>query len=214
MKTQKNKEVDLESRERLLKVGKKQFLLDGSRGLSVRKVAKEARVNLGSFVYHFKTRELFIQKVIQAHYEDFITVFNDAFEKINPSAKPIEKLESLLDVMSGFVSQKGPLIARLIVDLMQGEDPAIQAFLKSPPRHLPVTLEIIRECQAEKSIRNDISPEFVYLLCACSVGVSQILTQQVGQHLKIPAAKKMRLKLEEDEFRKTRIHFALKGLKL
>lgn len=55
-----------DARDKLLKVGLAVFLKEGSGNLSVRSVAAKAGVNLGSFVYHFKTKDAFIEECLNA----------------------------------------------------------------------------------------------------------------------------------------------------
>jgi AcrR family transcriptional regulator len=50
----------------------------GFSGLAVRAVARRAGVNVGMFHYHFKTKEIFLRRVLQECYEDFLQNFREA----------------------------------------------------------------------------------------------------------------------------------------
>src|SRR5882724_6500255 len=56
------------SRERLLKEGLVIARRSGLRAITVRGVAARARANLGSFVYHFGSREAFVAELLERWY--------------------------------------------------------------------------------------------------------------------------------------------------
>lgn len=203
---------DLEVRERLIAVGKKHFLKDGSKGLSVRKVANEANANLGSFVYHFKTKELFIAEVLESHYAEFVDVFNAEIEKLGSFPTPLQKLECLIKKMTVFAGEKGPLIIRLLMDALQGEGAVVKALAKRPPRHIAMLIDIIKECQDQGTVRDDVEPALIYLLCVASVGLPQIFVQQLSLNFKTAPAKGLSQKILGESFEKVRIDFAMKGI--
>lgn len=57
-----------DSRQKLLTCGRQIIERNGVRGLTVRGVATRAKVNLGTFVYHFGTREAFVAEVLESWY--------------------------------------------------------------------------------------------------------------------------------------------------
>ena len=50
----------------LLRAGRELYPETGAAGLSIRKVAERAGVNLGMFHYHFRTKEAFVRQLLQA----------------------------------------------------------------------------------------------------------------------------------------------------
>jgi AcrR family transcriptional regulator len=203
---------DMEVRERLIAVGKEHFLKAGSKGLSVRKVANEANANLGSFVYHFKTKELFIAEVLESHYGEFVDIFNAEIEKLGSFSTPLQKLECLIKKMTVFAGEKGPLVIRLLMDALQGEDAVVKALAKRPPRHIAMLIDIIKECQDQGTVRDDVEPALIYLLCVASVGLPQIFVQQLSLNFKTAQAKGLSQRILGASFEKVRIDFAMKGI--
>ena len=68
--------------------------------LNLREVAKKAGVNLRSSLTTFKTKDVFIRRVLQEFYEEFLQNFNlDDVE----GKSPLEKLRSVLTRLSHFV---------------------------------------------------------------------------------------------------------------
>jgi AcrR family transcriptional regulator len=60
--------ADFGTRERLLAAGLELARRDGLKGVSVRAAAASAEVNLGSFVYHFGTRDTFVYELVERWY--------------------------------------------------------------------------------------------------------------------------------------------------
>src|SRR5262245_34981335 len=81
------------TREKLLRSGIVLARHGGLRGLTVRSLAAHARVNLGSFVYYFGTREAFIAELVERWYSPIWLQLQATVEQELP---PIAKLERLI----------------------------------------------------------------------------------------------------------------------
>ncbi|MEO5666463.1 MAG: TetR/AcrR family transcriptional regulator [Bdellovibrionota bacterium] len=200
--------------ETLLVEGKNHFLLHGISGLSVRRIAEQTGINLGSFVYHFKTKEEFVQLIFQEIYADFLKDFDGEFEKIESSAtSPVQKLERLLLALSRFSDENYQLLFRILLEISAGEPGIFHVFAKNPPRHVIVMNEIICECQKQKLIRSDLTPLQIYFLCMSTVGASTVIARQIGHASPNPKVKKKIHSLLAKKFAKTRMDFVMSGLK-
>ena len=69
------------TRDRLLEAGHRVVLSHGLRALTVREVAKLAKANLGSFVYHFGTRDAFVSTLIEEWYAPLFAGVSRAAEE-------------------------------------------------------------------------------------------------------------------------------------
>ena len=201
-----------DARARLLIAGKAQFLLDGAKGLSVRRVSSEAGVNLGLFVYYFQSKENFLQQIIMEHYKDFLRAFNVELEKTAPLATAREKLDSILLSMVSIGGKVAPVIVRLLVDTLSGQKFLVQAFLTNPPQHAIELMRLISEGQRSKCFRDDISPRLAFLLCMFVVLMPQILISQFAVNFRNPILGPVFDEILGEKCVRTRIDFVLKGL--
>jgi AcrR family transcriptional regulator len=208
-KRTKSKSVDAE--EKLLLVGEDHFLKNGARLLSVRKVAQEAGVNLGSFVYHFKTKDEFLARIFGRLYSQFLLRFDEELAKAH-QGEPIETLRGLIEVMADFVVSHDAFFARLCLDIFSGEKSVLNIFVKSPPPHFSMMISLIKEGQDRGQIRTDMTPFQIALNNIFSVGVLHVLGLQAVSHLKSPAAKAMRAQILDPDYLKGRIDFIIKGM--
>lgn len=201
-----------ETRGKLLAVGMDHFLRDGSKALSVRRVAADAGVNLGSFVYHFGTKEAFIRELIVSRYEELLQLFNSGLPKAGPEPAPIVRLRSHLEQMGAVAERHGDLVFRLMTEIVHGEKAIFQILFKSPPLHVPLIRATIEECQKNGNIRNDLSDIQVFMTLVFAIGLPELLLRQAESRLKVAVASKLIRGVLTDRFRSARIDIALKGL--
>src|SRR5438445_11052161 len=73
----------------LLKSGRKLYAQRGSTGLAVRALTEHARVNLGMFHYHFRTKDEFVRRLLSGWYED---MFEQLTGHIHQDGSPLRRL--------------------------------------------------------------------------------------------------------------------------
>jgi AcrR family transcriptional regulator len=134
----------------LLQSGRELFPSLGCKGLSLRTVAEHAGVNIGMFHYHFKTKDNFLNALLQGMYEEMFTSFTGS---INPNAATMEQLRAALNVIAHFGRANRRVLARLWTDAMAGEKVAVDFFQRNAPRHLGVLLALLEEAQREGAIK-------------------------------------------------------------
>jgi AcrR family transcriptional regulator len=198
----------------LLEEGRKHFLLYGSKGLSIRRITVANKINLGTFVYHFKNKETFVRRIIENSYAEFLTMFNAELEKIEPTVSPLEKFERLLTMISMAIAEKYQLIGRLILDICAGEKIILNAFAKEPPRHVIVIMETIVECQKKHLIRSDMTPPQVYIMCMSPILGSVVLARKISDGTRSAKAKQFANSVIDPSFDSKRIDFVMKGLRI
>lgn len=121
----------------------------GCAGLSVRKLAEHAGVNLGMFHYHFKSKDNFIRAVLQRMYEG---MFADLELQTHAGANPIAGLRAAVTVLAGFARTHRKLLLMLASEAMRGEQLPLNFLRDNLPRHVAVLARLVAEGQADGSI--------------------------------------------------------------
>ena len=133
----------------LLKAGRELFPQTGAAGLSVRKVAERAGVNLGMFHYHFGTKDEFVRRLLQQLYDDMFA----NLELAASGGSAVDALRSALCVLGRFARDHADLLRRLLIDALAGE-PQAGAFLRANVhRHLGVIRGLIEDGQRAGALR-------------------------------------------------------------
>ena len=124
----------------LLAAGRELYPATGAAGLSVRKVAERAGVNLGMFHYHFGNKDAFVRTLLQSLYEE---MFADLQTVVTAPAEPVAALRVALKVIARFARDNRVLLRRLIADAAAGEAPAIDFVRANFPRHFEIVVGLI-----------------------------------------------------------------------
>jgi AcrR family transcriptional regulator len=144
--------VTADARLRLLQAGLALAPHVGLRGLTVRGVAQRAQVNLGSFVYHFGSREAFVAELIEHWYAPF-------YERLRATghtpAPVIERLRALLAELAAFVIQNRAFIAHVLMDAAAGESGARRFVQSLAQRHPALLLAALAEAQRTGAVRKE-----------------------------------------------------------
>src|SRR5688572_1720742 len=121
--------------QRLIQAARKLLPETGCSGLNLRQVAARAKVNLGMFHYHFKTKNEFLRQVLQEVYEEF---FKELELEAAHYPTPKENLRAALSVFAAFARDNRRLFFALMRDAMNGEQVA-QDFLRANlHRHIEI----------------------------------------------------------------------------
>ncbi|MBI5243081.1 MAG: TetR/AcrR family transcriptional regulator [Elusimicrobia bacterium] len=133
----------------LIAAGRELLARKGVSGLSLREVAKRARVNLGMFHYHFKTKGEFARRVLQEMYEELFSRLS--FE--TAEGGPLERLERTLNILGRFARDNRALALCIAQDAAAGNKPTLEFLLKNFPRHAVILIGLLRECQKAGLVR-------------------------------------------------------------
>ena len=133
-----------DSRAKLLACGRQIIERRGVRGLTVRGVAARAKVNLGTFVYHFGTRDAFVVEVLESWYAP---IYSRLQLTVDGDLPPLDKLRRFLLRFAAFMIENRHFTRNVLLDLAGGE-PAVKPFVLSLfGRHPQLLLRLIRESQ-------------------------------------------------------------------
>jgi len=86
-------------RDDILKAGLKVMFRSGYQGASVRDICTAAGAPQGSFTNHFRSKEAFVEEVLDRYFADLKTVVSKALN--DKSLTPRQRLRRYLDIISG-----------------------------------------------------------------------------------------------------------------
>lgn len=135
--------------EALIEAGRAVILEDGFMGLSLRKVAARAGVNLGMFPYLFGTKEAFARRVAQRIYDDFFGGF--ALETSRRDT-PVANLRRGMIRLGIFARDHRTLALSFMRDASAGHALTREFLLANGPRHANVLIRLIRAAQKSGSL--------------------------------------------------------------
>jgi TetR/AcrR family transcriptional repressor of nem operon len=108
-------------REDLLNAGLKVMFRSGYTGASVRDICEAARVPLGSFTNHFRSKEAFAEEVLHRYFANLQGYVKRALD--DKSLTPRQRLQRYLDIVSGVLADdkwnRGCLIGDFSLDTSQ-----------------------------------------------------------------------------------------------
>ena len=124
----------------------------GMAGLSVRRVAAQAGVNLGMYHYHFKAKKEFQRQILASVYETFFSRLTGALEGAGGKS-PRERLKKTVMAAGVFIRENRALLMGLARDLL-ADDPEVIRFVRiNFPRHVVLLVRLVKECQKAGDIR-------------------------------------------------------------
>lgn len=145
-----------DTRTRLLEQGLLLARIAGLRGVTVREVARRAEVNLGSFVYHFGTRDQFIAALVEHWYAPMFEALRNTRAAAGGTA--LATLRGLLHQVLDLAAAHAPFITHLVADALAGEPSARTFLLRLPGRHPALILEQIAQAQADGDLPREEAP--------------------------------------------------------
>jgi AcrR family transcriptional regulator len=198
------------SRERLLRAGARQARQAGLRSLTVRGVCLQADANLGSFVYHFGSREAFVAEVIERWYAPLLEQMSATVDRALP---PKERLRELVLQLGDWAAANSRFITHVLMDAASGEV-AAQRFVRSlADRHPALILRVVAEAQRARELPRG-EPLNVMLFLMGAIALPILLTDRLAEAKLAPAELTRTLVrfARERAHRVQRLDWALGGL--
>jgi AcrR family transcriptional regulator len=124
----------------LLKSGRKLYAQRGASGLAVRALTEHARVNLGMFHYHFRTKDEFLRQLLSGWYEE---MFGGLSAQARQDGPPLHRLQEALLFLARFARDNRPMLSRVLMDAASGNAVAAQFLRDNAPRHLALLLALM-----------------------------------------------------------------------
>jgi AcrR family transcriptional regulator len=198
------------SRERLLRAGLALARRSGVRRLTVRALAAAAEVNLGSFVYHFGSRDAFLDELIERWYAPLASELALAAAADGDALAHLR--EALLSLVRWLVKNR-EFVGHLMLDAAAGEA-AAQRFLRSlDRRHPALLLQLIGKAQQQQRLRA-ADPMHAMLFLMSTLAAPVVLFHIVGQQgIAPPQMLRALAQFTTDGAAiETRLEWALRGL--
>jgi AcrR family transcriptional regulator len=130
--------------EKLLQAGRELLPVSGIAGLSVRRVATHAGVNLGMFHYHFRNKDAFVRAVLDRVYQD---MYAQLPAPAAPGDSALAGLRQALAVLAGFARGNRQLLVRILADAVAGGPVSLEFLRANVPRHLAVLRRLVEQAQ-------------------------------------------------------------------
>jgi AcrR family transcriptional regulator len=140
----------------LFEKGQELLLEVGFDKFSVRNLCKKAGVNFGMFHYYFKTKENFIELLIEQVFEQYLDEQKEAAKKY---AKAIDKLRAVMRqrALTGLKNKR--LLFMFFKEFIN------RSFDKIIKRHrkeeLKFLVPIIEQCKKDKDISRDLEAKYI-----------------------------------------------------
>ena len=166
-----NRATRLPARESLLAAGRAIVVADGFSALTVRRTAAAASANLGTFVYHFKTRDAFVTELIEAWYAP---VFSRVTLAVDGRDRPLDRLRRAVLQLIDFGVEQDIFLGRLLMAATAGEVPARRFLGSIAARHPRLLIKLIRAAQADGTLVRE-HPLQILMFIAASVGLPRLL---------------------------------------
>ena len=197
-------------RERLLRTGARQAQRAGLRSLTVRGVCTQAGANLGSFVYHFGSRDEFVTELIERWYAPLLERLTTTVDETLP---PERRLRALLLQLGDWAASNSRFITHVLIDAAAGEAAAQHFVATLADRHPALILRVIREAQRSGALPR-AEPLNVMLFLMGAIALPMLLTDRLAEVRLAPARLTGTLNTisRERKHREQRLDWALAGL--
>ncbi len=167
------KKIETPTRQRLLAVGLDIAKTQGLNAVTIRGVSKQANINLGSFVYHFGTREAFLREIVENWYAPLFETLQIQQTKTD---SPIVNLRNMMLQVTAFVCENRIFISQLLMDTLLNESVVREQVQTIFPRHIQLLLSMIKKAQDAKQICQ-AEPMHIFVFLGHAVGLPIILQE-------------------------------------
>lgn len=198
------------ARERLLRAGGRQARRSGVRSITVRAVCQQAEANLGSFVYHFGSRDAFVAEIIERWYGPLLDQMTATVDLALP---PAERLRALLLQLGDWAATNSRFITHVLMDAASGEAAAQQFVRSLADRHPALILRVVAEAQRARELPRG-EPLNVVLFLMGAIALPILLADRLAEARLAPAELTRQLVefARERKHRVQRLDWALGGL--
>jgi AcrR family transcriptional regulator len=199
------------TREALLAAGRALYPERGAAGLSVRALAEQAGVNLGMFHYHFRTKDVFLQELLQEFYEEMFAALSAQAQQPGP---PLARLRGALFFLACFVRDHALVLGRVMGDASSGDAVALDFVRANAPRHLRLLVALMDEAeQAGAIVPLPALQRFVFVMGA--VALPSVVAMRVAALDVAPAMLRRQIKpqVTSDAAIAQRVDLALAALR-
>lgn len=133
----------------LLKSGRLLFPEHGCRGLSLRRLAEHAQVNVGMFHYHFQSKDNFLRVLLQQMYDEMFLQLQAEVAQDGPA---VQRVRQSLCLMGRMMREHGAWLGRVWSDAGHQEPVALQFLQNNGGRHVMLLLSLLEQAAQEGAL--------------------------------------------------------------
>lgn len=130
----------------LLTSGRTLFPEHGCAGLSLRRLAEHAQVNVGMFHYHFQSKDNFLRVLLQQMYDE---MFLQLQAEVAHGGTAIQRVRQSLCLLGRLMREHGAWLGRVWSDAAHQEPVALQFLKNNGSRHVMLLLSLLEQAAQE-----------------------------------------------------------------
>lgn len=161
----------------LLQSGRELFPLCGCCDLSLRALTEHAKVNMGMFHYHFRTKDNFLSILLQTMYEELFAQLQAETEQPGTA---LQKLKHTMLRLARLLREHGGWLGRVWADAARGDQVAQDFLKKNGSRHMQLIILLILQAKQEKEL-GDIAPMQAFTFLMGSIAAPMVIAPRVMQ---------------------------------
>jgi AcrR family transcriptional regulator len=159
---------------RIVAAARRRFLEEGVDGASLRKIASDAKTNIGMVYYYFPTKDDLFFGVVE---EMYVKLLADMTKALEPDVPVKERIRRLYERV-GAVTEDELATLRLVLREVLVSSSRFERLLGRFQRgHLPLVFATLAEGVKDGSLRSDLPPHILFL-CTLAVGAAPQLVQR------------------------------------
>ena len=163
------------------------FLRDGVDGTSQRRVAREARTNLGMLYYYFPTKDDLFLAVVEEIYSKLL---GDLTEAARPNVSVEEQLRAIYERLGRLSADEADVLRIAIREMLVSTARRGRLFERFSHGHLPLLVRLLAQGQDAGELRSVGAPiADVMAVLALAVApqiAARVLTPLLERHLTVP----------------------------
>ena len=163
--------------QQLLQSGRELFPRCGCCDLSLRALTEHAKVNMGMFHYHFRTKDNFLSILLQEMYEE---LFAQLQAETQHPGNAIERLRHTMQLLARLLREHGGWLGRVWADAARGEQVAQDFLKKNGARHMQLIISLIMQAKFDGEL-GDIAPMQAFTFLMGSIAAPMVIAPRVMQ---------------------------------
>ena len=150
--------------------------------MSLRTLTEHAKVNMGMFHYHFKTKNNFLTILLQGMYEE---LFEQLQTQAHQEGSALTRLKNTVYLLANLLREHGAWLSRVFADAGRGDIVAQDFLRKNGTRHIQLIVSLIMEAKVQKEIA-DIAPMQAATFLMGSVIAPMLMAPRMMQYGFLP----------------------------
>ncbi|MDR0486479.1 MAG: hypothetical protein LBH29_07150 [Elusimicrobiota bacterium] len=143
--------------EKLIECGKAVLLKHGIRAINIRSICAETKINLGMFVYYFKSRSNFIKTILESFIKDMeVAILNESKDITDP----LQKLKCVMTVSLKIGRQNHATFEKIVEDIDSSSEEMLRSLHQSiQSKYKGFWHNLIEDCKAQNYIDQNLETE-------------------------------------------------------